>query len=62
MAHILATGEAATTAAEAFSSAISGVQTDIMSFIGTALPVALGVAGAVLAIRFGWKFFKGMTK
>lgn len=45
-----------------FSTAVTQVQTDVMSMISTALPIALAIGGAVIAIRLGWKFFKSMAK
>lgn len=47
---------------EAFSTAVSGVQADVLEFIGIALPVGLAIAGTIIAIRLGWKFFKGVAK
>lgn len=46
----------------AFSTALDTVKSDIMSYIGVALPVAIGVVGTVVAVKFGIKFFKGMAK
>ncbi len=51
--------EALSTAVE---TAFSKVSTDIMSMIGVALPIALGVVGCSMAIHVGIKFFKGVTK
>lgn len=46
----------------AFSTALTTVQGDVLGFIATALPVALAIGGAILAVKFGWRFFKGMGK
>lgn len=62
MPHVLATGETAASATEVFTTAINGIQSDVMSFIGIALPVGLAIAGTIIAIRLGWKFFKGVAK
>lgn len=49
-------------ATEILNSAMTTVQTDMMSAIGTAAPVALGIGSAVLVIRWGWKLFRGLAK
>lgn len=46
----------------AFATALGTVQTDVMGFLAVALPIALAIGGAVLAIKFGWKFFKSMGR
>lgn len=46
----------------AFSSGIATIKDDAMGMMGTAAPVALAIAGAVIAISLGWKFFKKLTK
>lgn len=51
--------EALTTA---FGTAVALVQTNVMGFLATALPIALAIGGAVMGIRFGWKFFKSMGR
>ena len=45
-----------------FTTALSTVQTDVMSFIGIALPVALAIMGTFIAIKLGVKFFKSTAK
>lgn len=47
---------------EAFQTAITSVQSDFLGFMGIALPVGLAIGGAIIAIRLGWKFFKGVAK
>lgn len=42
--------------------AMQSVSGDMMEAIGTVLPIALGVAGAVLVIFLGWKIFKRLAK
>lgn len=49
---------AATGVSEAFGTAITTVQTDVMGFIGQALPVGLAIMGTMLAIGIGIKAFK----
>lgn len=46
----------------AFQTAIGTVQTDVLSMITIALPVVLAIVGAVLAVRFGIRFFKTTAK
>lgn len=47
--------------ATAMSTAFSKVATDVNGYIGSALPVALGIVGTVLAITIGVKVFKKIT-
>lgn len=47
---------------KAFSTALDIVKTDVFAFMGAVLPVALSITGAVLAVTFGIKFFKRVTK
>ena len=42
----------------AMSTAFGQIKTDAFSMMGTALPIALGIIGAVLAVKLGIKFFK----
>lgn len=44
------------------SDSLSTVQSDMMSAIGSAVPIALGIAATVLVITLGWKLFKRLTK
>ena len=46
----------------AFESGINAAQGSIMDFMATALPVALVVVGAVVAVKFGIKFFRSTAK
>ena len=50
--------EALTTA---FTGGLETVSTNAMSMMGNAAPVALTIAGAVIAITLGWKFFKKLA-
>lgn len=45
----------------ALTTALSSVSTDFFSIAGTVLPVALGIGGAVMALRLGYKVFKQFT-
>lgn len=46
----------------AFGTALATIQTNAMSFITTALPVALGIMGVFIAVKLGIRFFKGAAK
>lgn len=47
---------------ETLGTAFTGVAGDMMDAIGTVLPIALGIGGAILVIFLGWKLFKRLTK
>lgn len=51
--------EALTTA---MKTAFETVQTNAMSIITVALPVAVGIAGIFIAVRLGMRFFKSFSK
>lgn len=42
----------------ALSTAFGQIKTDAFSMMGTALPIALAIVGAVIAVKLGIKFFK----
>jgi hypothetical protein len=46
----------------AFTTAIGTISGDIFDMMGAALPVVLGITGAVLAVTFGIKFVKRFAK
>ena len=46
------------TISTALSTAFSSIKTDVLGGIETALPAALAIGGAVIAIRICWRFFK----
>lgn len=46
----------------AMTTAFTGVKTDVLDIIGTALPIALAIVGVGLAITMGIKFFKKTSK
>lgn len=56
------TTSAIDTVKTAFETGIGDAQGSIMEFMAIALPVALVVVGAVVAVKFGVKFFKNMSK
>lgn len=45
----------------AMQTALFNVQTDAMSLIGTVLPYALAIVGAVIVISLGIRVFKRVT-
>lgn len=45
----------------ALSTAFTAMKTDVLSYITTILPIALGIVGAVFAIRWAVKFFKSVA-
>lgn len=45
----------------AIGTAFSNVQTDVMAVLGTALPIAIAIAGVVWVCRKAFRWFKGMT-
>lgn len=50
------------TVTTALSSGISAIATDAMSAIGTIIPVALPIAGAILVVTIGIKVFRKVSK
>lgn len=46
----------------ALTTAFDGVKSDALGIMGVALPAALGIVSAVLAVRIGIKFFKSVAK
>lgn len=48
--------------ATAFADALGTVKTDVMGYIGAALPVGLFIMGTILAITIGVKAFKRFAK
>lgn len=54
--------EGSTDLSGAFTGALDTVKADFMTYASGALPVALSIAGIVLAISLGWKLFKKFAK
>lgn len=46
----------------ALNSALSSTSSDMLSAIGTVLPTALTVAGAILVVTLGWRLFRNFTR
>jgi len=46
----------------AFTTALGVIKTDVLSYVGIALPVALAIVGTFLAIKLGIRFFKSVAK
>lgn len=45
----------------ALQTAFTTMKTDILSYVTTILPIALGIVGAIFAIRWAVKFFKSIA-
>lgn len=54
-------GSAMSSLITAIGTAFQSVQTDFFSILGTALPIALAIVGAGLAITLGIKYFKKVS-
>lgn len=46
----------------AFTTAVGTIADDAMDLLGAALPSALAVGGAIIAIGAGWRLFKRFSK
>lgn len=57
---IVASAADESSAQTAFSTALTTVQSDIMAYIGLALPVGLAIFGAIIAIKKGIGFVKSL--
>ncbi len=44
-----------------FSTAVSGIQSDLMGYILIVVPIALGILGAIFGIKKAISFFKTMA-
>ncbi len=51
-----------TTIVEIVTTALTSVSGDIMDTLAAVAPIALSIAGAFLAIRYGMRFFKAISK
>lgn len=56
------TGQAASSSdlQSSFSTAISSIQSNILGYIGLALPIGLAIFGAIIAIKKGISFVRGL--
>lgn len=56
-------GAASTTSnvKDQFSTAVSGIQSDLMGYILIVVPIALGILGAIFGIKKAISFFKSMA-
>lgn len=45
-----------------FTSALNTVKTDVLAFVGAALPPGLLIAGVFISVGLGVKFFKSIAK
>lgn len=46
----------------AFTTGLGTISTNVMAMMGTAAPIALSIAGAVLAMTIAWSFFRHLVK
>ena len=46
----------------ALNSALTTTSNDMLSAIGSVLPTALTVAGAILVVTLGWRLFRNFTR
>jgi|GEM_PF-3038377 len=49
------------TVTSALTSALTTTANDMLSAIGSVLPKALTVAGAILVVTLGWRLFRNFT-
>lgn len=45
----------------AFSTAVDGIKSDVLSMMSTALPAGLSIMGVMLALRLGVNFFRSIA-
>jgi hypothetical protein len=45
----------------AMTTALTAVQTDVMGVMAVVAPIGIGIAGAFLVWKLGFKFFKSLT-
>lgn len=60
--HLLLEGANAVDTTSIMTTAFQSVSDSVMATIGAALPIALAIMGAILAITIGVKFFKRFAK
>lgn len=53
--------EPTTTISSVLSTAFQSMSSDIMGYVTTILPIALGIVGAIFGIRWAVKFFKSIA-
>ena len=46
----------------ALTTGFTAASSSIMDIIGVVLPIALGIVGTIIAVKFGVRFFKGIAK
>ena len=56
------TSEVVPSAGQALSTSLTGVQTDLLGYIGIVLPIALAVFGAIWGIRKAIAFFRSTAR
>ena len=60
--YLTATATGMESITTALNSALSTTSNDMLSAIGSVLPTALTVAGAILVVTLGWRLFRNFTK
>lgn len=58
---VFAVDDTTSSVKDQFSTAISGIQSDLMGYILLVVPVALGILGAIFGIKKAIAFFKSMA-
>nr|DAP46341.1 MAG TPA: coat protein [Inoviridae sp.] len=48
--------------AQALTTAFEAVKTDVTGMLTNILPIAAGIAGGFIAVKLGFKYFKGLAK
>lgn len=57
----LEAGVSSTAVTTALSTAMTTTANNMLSAIGSLLPTALSVAGAILVVTMGWRLFRNFT-
>lgn len=45
----------------AFETGLNSVRVDVFDMMGVALPIGIGIAGVLIAVRLGFSFFRSIT-
>lgn len=46
----------------AFTTGLTGLSTSVMGVMASIVPIALGIAGAIFAVKKGMSWFKSLAK
>ena len=58
---VFAADETTSNVKDQFSTAVSGIQSNLMGYILIVVPIALGILGAIFGIKKASSFFKSMA-